>query len=304
MRIGDDGRLWAVNPEAGFFGVMPGTNRMSNPSAMATIQTNTIYTNVAVSDDGIPWWEGKDGDRPDPLTDWLGNRPWTGEKPAAHPNSRFTAPARQCPVMSPRWEDPNGVPISGIIFGGRRSRTAPLVFQSFDWQHGTFVGATMASETTAAAAGRSGVLRRDPMAMLPFCGYHMGDYFSHWIEMGRRIPNPPAIFHVNWFRKDESGKFLWPGFGDNIRPLIWMLDRIKGRGAATETPIGFVPRPADLNLDGLDLDHSTLEKLLTVNRDEWEAELPGIETFFAGFGDRLPSALWDELAAVRTRLRK
>ncbi len=302
MRIGEDGRLWAVNPEAGFFGVVPGTNEKTNPNAMKTIASNTIYTNVAVSDDGIPWWEGKDKNPPSLLTDWKGNRPWSGEAPAAHPNSRFTAPARQCPSMSPSWEDPHGVPISAFIFGGRRTHTVPLVFQAFNWQHGTFLGATMSSETTAAAMHAAGVLRRDPMAMLPFCGYHMGDYFRHWLSMGKRIPNPPAIFQVNWFRKDAEGNFLWPGFGDNVRPLIWMLDRIKGRGAAVETPIGHVPAPGSLPMEGLDISQGAMAELLRVDDAAWREELPGMEQFFKTVGDRLPSEFWDELSALRQRL--
>jgi phosphoenolpyruvate carboxykinase (GTP) len=302
MHIGEDGRLWAVNPEAGFFGVVPGTNMETNPNALIAAHANSIYTNVAVSDDGIPWWEGKGEDPPQPLTDWKGRRPWTGEEPAAHPNSRFTAPARQCPVMSPRWEDPAGVPISGIIFGGRRARTAPLVFEAFDWRHGTFLGATMASRTTAAAAGKSNVLRRDPMAMLPFCGYNMGDYFAHWLEMGRRMADPPAIFHVNWFRQDENGDYLWPGFGENIRPLIWMLDRIKGRGKAVETPIGKVPTPDALHLEGLDLSPERLEAVLAVRPEEWRTHIEGIREFFEPFGDHMPREMWQEWEGLKSRL--
>ena len=302
MRIGEDGRLWAINPEAGFFGVVPGTNYQTNPNAMETARSNTIYTNVAVSDEGVPWWEGKDNIPPPTLTDWRGTRPWTAEAPAAHPNSRFTAPARQCPSISPHWEDPAGVPISGIIFGGRRSKVAPLVYQSFNWQHGTFVGATMQSRTTSAAEGASDVLRRDPMAMLPFCGYHMGDYFAHWLEMGKRIPNPPQVFHVNWFRKGEDGNYLWPGYGENVRPLIWMLDRIKGRAGAHETPIGYVPTPDSLHLEGLNVNGSVLEQLLDVDNEEWQAKLPEISEFFDSFGDRLPGELRQEVAYLASRL--
>ena len=301
MRIGEDGRLWAINPEAGFFGVAPGTNERTNPNAMATIQRNSIYTNVALTPDGIPWWEGKTGSAPSGLTDWQG-RPWNGEGPAAHPNSRFTAPASQCPSISPSWEDPEGVPISGIIFGGRRLRTAPLVFESFDWQHGTFLGATMVSRTTAAAAGASNVLRHDPMAMLPFCGYHMGDYFRHWLDMGEKLANPPRIFHVNWFRQDDSGNLLWPGFGQNIRPLIWMLDRIRGKGGARATPIGYVPAPDSLYLEGLDITPEALEELMVVRASDWETRLPGMEELFTTIGERMPQELWDEFHALRTRL--
>lgn len=302
MHVGEDGRLWAINPEAGLFGVAPGTSQKTNANVLAAARSNSIYTNVAVSDDGIPWWEGKDTDRPDPLTDWRGNRPWTGETPAAHPNSRFTVPLAQSPSMSAHWEDAQGVPISGIIFGGRRYFTVPLVFQAFHWQHGVFLGATMASRTTAAATGQSNVLRYDPMAMLPFCGYHIGDYFAHWLEMGRRIPNPPAIFHVNWFRVDEDGRFLWPGFGENVRALVWMLERIKGTGKAVETPIGLVPPADGLHLSGLDMPREALEKLLAVDPQEWKKELPGMEAFFQKVGEKMPEELQQELAALKRRL--
>ena len=288
LRPGPDGRLWAVNPEAGFFGVVPGTGPETNPTAMATIGHDTIFTNVAVTADGVPWWEGKTRTPPAGLLDWQG-RPWDGTGRAAHPNSRFTAPARQCPSMSSRWEDPQGVPLSAIIFGGRRARLAPLVFQSRDWAHGVFLGATMGSETTAAATGQVGVVRRDPMAMLPFCGYNMADYFRHWLDMGRVLARPPAVFHVNWFRTGPDGRFLWPGFGENLRVLLWMVDRVKGRDGAAETPIGLVPRAGALPLDGLSLSHADLEALLRVDRDEWAAELPEIRAFFDRFGARLPA---------------
>ena len=290
LRPGPDGRLWAVNPEAGFFGVVPGTGPDTNPNAMATIGHDTIFTNVAVTPDGIPWWEGKEKSAPPGLIDWQG-KPWDGRSKAAHPNARFTAAARQCPSMSARWEDPQGVPLSAIVFGGRRARLAPLVFESRDWEHGVFVGATMGSETTAAATGQVGVVRRDPMAMLPFCGYHMGDYFAHWLKMGRTLSRPPRIFHVNWFRTGHDGRFLWPGFGQNVRVLMWMIDRVKGGAAGAETPIGVVPAEGALNVDGLGLGRADVERLLRVDRDEWAAEVPEIRAFFDRLGDRLPSEL-------------
>jgi phosphoenolpyruvate carboxykinase (GTP) len=309
MHIGPDGRLWAINPEAGFFGVVPGTSYETNPNAMETVRANALFTNVAVSDDGIPWWEGKDGHAPCPfeyLTDWKGVRRRVADavEPFAHPNARFTTPARQCPSLSPHWEDPTGVPISGIFFGGRRHFRQPLVLQSFSWRHGVFLGATMGARTTAAADGQTNVLRRDPMAMLPFCGYHMGDYFAHWLEMGRRIPNPPALFQVNWFRKDpDTGEYLWPGYGENVRALIWMRERIAGRAAgAAETAIGLTPHPDDLPLDGLDIPRIRLEELLRVNPTDWVEEAKDINEHFARFGDRLPPELWEELAALRNRL--
>jgi phosphoenolpyruvate carboxykinase (GTP) len=301
LRPGPDGRLWAVNPEAGFFGVVPGTGPETNPNAMATISHDTIFTNVAVTPDGIPWWEGKDKSPPANLMDWRG-QPWDRTGKAAHPNSRFTAPARQCPSMSARWEDPQGVPLSAIVFGGRRARVAPLVFQSRDWEHGVFVGATMGSETTAAATGQVGVVRRDPMAMLPFCGYNMGDYFTHWLRVGAGLTQPPAIFHVNWFRTGHDGRFLWPGFGENLRVLLWMMERVNGRGRATETPIGMVPTPDALNLDGLGLGKAEVEELLRVDRDEWAAEVPEIRAFFDRFGSRLPQSLNQSLDALSQQL--
>jgi phosphoenolpyruvate carboxykinase (GTP) len=301
LRPGPDGRLWAVNPEAGFFGVVPGTGPETNPNAMATISHDTIFTNVAVTADGVPWWEGKDKNPPANLLDWQG-RPWDRTGKAAHPNSRFTVAARQCPSMSSRWEDPQGVPLSAIIFGGRRARVAPLVFQSRDWEHGVFVGATMGSETTAAATGQVGVVRRDPMAMLPFCGYNMGDYFTHWLRMGTRLSRPPAIFHVNWFRTGADGRFLWPGFGQNLRALLWMVDRVNGKAGAVETPIGDVPTPGSLNLDGLGLSASEVAALLSVDRDEWAAEVPEIRAFFDRFGDRLPESLGRSLDALSQQL--
>jgi phosphoenolpyruvate carboxykinase (GTP) len=290
LRVGEDGRLWAVNPEAGFFGVVPGTGPDTNPNAMATISHDTIFTNVAVTQGGVPWWEGKDKSPPADLLDWQG-RPWDRTGKAAHPNSRFTVAARQCPSMSSRWEDPAGVPLSAIVFGGRRARVAPLVFQAFDWTHGVFVAATMGSETTAAATGKVGVVRRDPMAMLPFCGYNMADYFGHWLRMGQRLAKPPAIFHVNWFRTGPDGRFLWPGFGQNLRVLLWMIGRVKGQLGAVETPVGLVPKVSELNLTGLDLPPSDLEHLLRVDKDEWAAEVPEIRSFLDRFGARLPPEL-------------
>jgi phosphoenolpyruvate carboxykinase (GTP) len=268
---------------------------------METISHDTIFTNVAVTPDGIPWWEGKDKQPPANLLDWRGV-PWDRTGKAAHPNSRFTAPASQCPSMSPRWEDGQGVPLSAIVFGGRRARVAPLVFQSRDWEHGVFVGATMGSETTAAATGQVGVVRRDPMAMLPFCGYNLGDYFSHWLKVGAGLQNPPAIFHVNWFRTGHDGRFLWPGFGQNLRVLLWMIDRVKGKAGATETAVGMIPTPDALNLDGLPLSRADVESLLSVDRDEWAAEVPEIRAFFDRFGDRLPGSLNRSLDVLSQQL--
>ena len=302
MRIGPDGRLWAMNPEAGFFGVAPGTSEATSPNAIAAAHSNTIFTNVALTPDHEPWWEGIDGPTPAGLIDWQG-RQWSPEMgKAAHPNSRFTAPARQCPGISSHWEDPQGVPISAILFGGRRARVAPLVYQSLSWQHGVYVGATMASETTAASTGKVGVVRRDPMAMLPFCGYNMADYFGHWLEMGQRIPHPPAIFHVNWFRKGTDGSFLWPGYGQNVRVLRWILERVQGHGEATHTPIGYVPTASGLDLDGLDLSAETVDALLHVDHAEWHDETRDTGTFLESFGLALPAALRQEHRALIDRL--
>jgi phosphoenolpyruvate carboxykinase (GTP) len=303
MRPGPDGRLWAINPEAGFFGVAPGTSSKTNPNAMATLKANSIFTNVAVTPDGRPWWEGIDGDVPETLTDWRGAawKKGSSEK-AAHPNSRFTAPARQCPSISPEWENPRGVPISALIFGGRRARTAPLVLQAFDWNHGVYVAASVASETTAAQSGAVGVVRRDPMAMLPFCGYNMGDYFGHWLRMGTAVPKPPKIFHVNWFRQDANGKFLWPGFGENLRVLRWVLGRCLGSAQAVESPIGMLPAPGSIDTAGLDVPPSTMQELLTVNRDDWKAEAAGVAEFFAKFGSRLPAEMERQRQALLQRL--
>ena len=304
MQKGPDGRLWAINPEAGFFGVAPGTSSKTNPNMMGAIRQNSIFTNVAVTPDGEPWWEGMDGPIPPQLTDWRGNAWGPGQEKAAHPNSRFTTPARQCPSISPHWEDPQGVPISAIIFGGRRARVAPLVYQSFNWQHGVFVGASMASETTAAATGAVGVVRHDPMAMLPFCGYNMADYFRHWLAMGRSIPHPPAIFHVNWFRTDAQGRFLWPGFGQNVRVLKWILERVRGGGKAVDTPIGMIPTPDGLEREGLDLPASTMEELLRIDRSDWENEVASQRKFFESFGARLPQEIQAEHEALAQRLSR
>ncbi|MDY3235589.1 MAG: phosphoenolpyruvate carboxykinase (GTP) [Eubacteriales bacterium] len=310
LRVGADGRLYAINPEAGFFGVAPGTNEKSNPNALASTRKNTIFTNVAINpEDNTVWWEGLTRTPPARLIDWKGN-PWTPDmkdadgKPvkAAHPNSRFTAPAINCPCISSEFEAPNGVPISAIIFGGRRAATTPLVYQSRSWDNGVFVGSIMASETTAAAAGAVGVVRRDPMAMLPFCGYHMGDYFQHWIDMGKKIKVQPKIFNVNWFRTDSEGHFIWPGFGDNMRVLDWILKRCEETVDADETAIGYVPKPEDINLEGCSVDEETLKGLLNVDTETWKKEAEGIKEFYKKFGDRLPKELNDELAALESRL--
>ena len=288
MKIANDGYLHAINPEAGFFGVAPGTGMLTNPNVMGALRKNTLFTNVAMTADREPWWEGIGSELPAGLTNWKGEA-WDASKgPAAHPNSRYTVPAKQSPSISPKWEAPEGVPISAFIFGGRRARVAPLVYESFDWQHGVFVGATMASETTAAATGNVGVTRRDPMAMLPFCGYNMADYFQHWLQMGKKIPKPPRIFHVNWFRKGADGKFLWPGYGENVRILKWILERVEGRGAAQETPIGYVPAKNGLTLDGMKISDEALNELLRVNPADWEAEMEDSKQFLMKFGDRLP----------------
>jgi len=293
MKPGPDGRLYAINPEAGYFGVVPGTNRETNPNAMAAISHDTIYTNVALLPDGDVWWEGKDGPVPKECIDWKGNR-WTpdSKEPAAHPNSRFTAPMSNNPALAPEANDPKGVPISAIIFGARRPTTMPLVYQAFNWIHGVYVGATMGAETTAAALGAQGVIRRDPMAMLPFCGYHMGDYFAHWLSMRKSINVPPRIFHVNWFRKDETGKFLWPGFGENMRVLKWIVERCQGRAAAEETPLGWVPGARAFDLKGMqNFSEEALERLQSINTEEWRKEVIAQDELFLKIYSNLPKEL-------------
>ena len=308
MRKGPDGRLWAINPENGFFGVAPGTNMKSNPNALISTQKGTIFTNVVQNlDDNTVWWEGLDNNPPKNALNWKGEKwdPSSGEK-GAHPNSRFTAMAKNCPCISPEFDNPAGVPIDAIIFGGRRAKTAPLVYQSFDWNHGVFVGSAMASETTAAAAGAVGVVRRDPMAMLPFCGYNMGDYFAHWVEMGTKIPNPPKIFNVNWFRTDDNGKFIWPGFGDNMRVLLWILDRCANKVDAVESPIGYLPNPEDIDIEGLESEGVTIDvikDLLSVDKKLWLEDIENLKEFYAKIGDRLPEEMKKQLSAFEDRLK-
>ncbi|MGH3204791.1 MAG: phosphoenolpyruvate carboxykinase (GTP) [Streptosporangiaceae bacterium] len=297
MRFGPDGRLYAINPEAGFFGVAPGTGPKTNANAVAAMRANSIFTNVALTDDGDVWWEGLTDEPPAHLTDWKG-RDWTPDspEPAAHPNSRFTTPADQCPIIAPEWDDPAGVPISAILFGGRRATTVPLVIESFGWDHGVFLGTNAASEKTAAAEGTVGELRRDPFAMLPFCGYNMGDYFGHWLALGASAPDPgqlPRLFYVNWFRKDADGRFVWPGFGENSRVLKWIVERLSGDAAAVETPVGNLPAPGALDLDGLRLSQADLDLLLTADPQDWKVEADRMPEFFAMFGEHLPERLWE-----------
>ena len=308
LRVGEDGGLWAVNPENGFFGVAPGTNMKSNPNAMLSTTKNTIFTNVVLTKDKTVWWEGMDKNPPTDALDWMGN-PWdpTSGKPGAHPNSRFTAPARNCPCIASNWEAPEGVPISAIIFGGRRARTAPLVYQSRNWQHGVFVGSIMASETTAAAAGAVGVVRLDPMAMLPFCGYNMGDYWKHWLKLGKGLKKAPKIFNVNWFRLDENGSFIWPGFGENFRVVDWILRRCNGEVDARETEIGFMPNPEDINITdlkdgGKDFSLDALKGILSVDKEHWTQDLVSIKAFYEKFGDSLPAEIAEELKTLESNL--
>ncbi len=305
IRVGKDGRLWAINPENGFFGVAPGTNMKSNPNALMSTKKNAIFTNVVHNlENNTVWWEGMDKNPPENALDWKGNR-WTaasGDK-GAHPNSRFTAPAINCPCISSEFEAADGVPLSAIVFGGRRAKTAPLVYQAKDWDNGVFVGSIMACETTAAATGAVGVVRRDPMAMRPFVGYNMADYFAHWISMGKKVANQPKIFNVNWFRTDDEGNFIWPGFGDNLRVLEWILDRCEDKVGAVETPIGYVPNAEDINIEGLDITVDTIKELLNVDKAMWTEETKGIEEFYAQFGDRLPKELKDQLANLKASLK-
>ena len=307
MKFGEDGRLYAINPEAGFFGVAPGTSMDTNPNAMHTLASNSIFTNAALTEDADVWWEEKSEEPPETLTSWLGEEWHPGdEKTAAHPNARYTTPAAQCPIIDPNWENPNGVPISAILFGGRRATTVPLVFEAFDWQHGTFIGSIASSERTAAAAGTVGELRRDPMAMLPFCGYNMGDYFAHWLEMGGNTDASklPKIFYVNWFRKDADGGWLWPGFGENSRVLKWIVERVSGKGESVETPIGYLPASGAIDTSGLDVTDEQMEELLNVDVEEWLNEIASIREHYARFEETLPEALSDELAALEARLRQ
>ena len=307
MKFGEDGRLYAINPEAGFFGVAPGTSMDTNPNAMHTLASNSIFTNAALTEDTDVWWEEMSEEEPATLTSWLGEEWHPGDaKTAAHPNARYTTPAAQCPIIDPNWENPNGVPISAILFGGRRATTVPLVFETFDWQHGTFIGSIASSERTAAAAGTVGELRRDPMAMLPFCGYNMGDYFAHWLEMGKNTDASklPKIFYVNWFRKDADGGWLWPGFGENSRVLKWIVERVSGKGQAVETPIGYLPASGAIDTNGLDVTDEQIAELLNVDVEEWLNEIESIREHYARFEETLPEALSDELAALEARLRE
>lgn len=307
MKFGSDGRLYAINPEYGFFGVAPGTSMKTNPNAMLTLHSNCIFTNVALKDDGDVWWEGIDGEVPKHLTDWNKNE-WTPDsgKVAAHSNSRFTAPAGQCPVIDPDWENPQGVPISAFLFGGRRPHVIPLVNEAYDWNHGVYMGSSASSETTTAAAGAVGKLRHDPFAMLPFCGYHMGDYFAHWIQIGRMtMPEKlPKIFYVNWFRKDENGKFMWPGYTDNVRVLKWVVERVMGTGKFVETPIGRLPADGAIEVDGIGVASDTLKKLFTVNKEEWMNEVSEMREYYKIFGEKLPKQLAEELDKIESRLKK
>lgn len=305
MKFRKDGRLYAINPEAGFFGVAPGTSMKTNPNAMRTIEKNSIFTNVALTPDGDIWWEGMSFDKPEKLTDWLGND-WTSEssEKAAHPNSRYTTPAKQCPSIDPAWEDPQGVPISAILFGGRRANLVPLVYEAFDWQHGTFMGSTCSSEKTAAAVGKVGEVRHDPFAMLPFCGYNMGDYFQHWLNIGKQSEKNilPKIFYVNWFRKNKNGKFIWPGFGDNIRVLKWIFERTDEKSEAKESPIGYIPAKDSLDISGLNITENEIEEILCIDKELWKEEVKNIREYYKIFGNTLPEGLRDELDNLEKRL--
>jgi phosphoenolpyruvate carboxykinase (GTP) len=302
LHVDGQGQLRAINPESGFFGVAPNTSPRTNPNATRMVRSNTIFTNVAVTPSGDPWWEGLTPEPPAGLVDWLG-QPWKPGTPAAHPNSRFTVPVQQCPSVAPNWEDPQGVPISGLIFGSRRTKVIPLVFEAFDWSHGVFLGSAMSTETTAAITGQVGVVRRDPMAMLPFCGYNMADYFAHWLGMQQRLTRPPRLFRVNWFRRDDAGTFLWPGYGDNVRVLKWMVERIHGSAREVdETPIGWIPRPAALDTDGLGLSTAQLQAALRCDAGEWLEALRDLDQFYGQFGARLPQAIVGQLAATRGKL--
>lgn len=307
LHQGKDGRLWAINPENGFFGAAPGTNEKSNPNALESTKCNTIFTNVVQNlDDNTVWWEGLDKNPPENAINWK-NEPWNGKtskEPGAHPNSRFTSPAKNCPCISSEFDSPNGVPIDAIIFGGRRASTTPLVYQAKDWANGVFIGSTIASETTAAATGKIGIVRRDPMAMLPFCGYNMGDYFKHWLDMGEKLGDKaPKIFNVNWFRTDKNGKFIWPGFGDNLRVLEWIINRCDNKVSAIETPIGFLPDKKDINMEGLDLSTDTLNLLLSVDKDVWMKEIEQIKEFYKTFGDTLPKVLYEKLEDIEKNFK-
>jgi phosphoenolpyruvate carboxykinase (GTP) len=303
LRPDENGQLWAINPESGFFGVLPGTNHKTNPNAMASLSRNTIFTNAAMDENGEPWWEGKDGNPPSRATDWRG-RAWTpaSKEKAAHPNSRFTSPASQCPSISPFWEDPKGVPISAFVFGGRRSKLFPLIHEAFNWEHGVYIGASMSSETTAAATGAVGVVRRDPMAMLPFCGYNMADYWGHWITMGRRHKRLPKIFQVNWFRKNDGGAFLWPGYGENLRALRWIVDSVRGRAKKVESPIGYLPAEGAIDLSELNISKSTIDELMRIDPEAWREDMAGRKEFFDKFGSRLPPEITREHKAQLARL--
>ncbi len=302
LHMGKDGCLMGINPEYGFFGVAPGTNMTTNANAMKTIQKNSLFTNTAVTAEGTPWWEGMTAEPPKDLVDWQG-RSWNrGITKAAHPNSRFTTPIKQAPSVSPKLDDPEGVPISAIIFGGRRATLTPLVFEAFNWSHGVFIGATMGAETTVAAVGKVGVVRRDPMAMRPFCGYHIADYLRHWLNIGSKMDNPPKIFHVNWFRTNNDGRFLWPGFGENIRVLKWIVNRINGIGEVFKTPIGYIPTPDSLGLENLDISQDDIEELLRVDKEAWLKEIVDVKSFFTSIQQKLPKELWDQLRSLELRL--